>query len=387
MFHGRSWGRRVIYRRLLHRMARINGLAWVIHRRRHRVNRSRSRMINRVLRIRSHWIRRMRGQGRIRMIARVVDARRRHDAASIRRGRSEHGTTRSSSFVEDRAHRKCMVKRSCADIGRVYVDRGYRMDAHRIAKFDSSDGASFGVCFGDHDVEAVFEPSTRITDVADAAETGILAVVVGAEARTPRCQTFCFRHAALEAVGPGEVAAQDHSEAWDESRSSVEMPGLVSCPVAVIETLLAAVAVRAHPAVVVRIPADVIGTVVEPGDAVVVVVELGPVKRQPDPAVRRVMAPSTVVVGHPAPGVVRNPGPAIAVAVLVAGPGPIAVLIRNPVRLVDVRDEVAHAFDDDPAALTGKAHLRIEGRVGVRRWIRHDLSRRSVVRASKRRIV
>src|SRR5262249_42217023 len=69
------------------------------------------------------------------------------------------------------------------------------------------------------------------------------------------------------------------------------------------------------------------------------------VARRPVPAERGREAPASVVEGRPAPGLVRDPGPAV------RRPGPVAVRVGRPARAHARRPDVAHLAFVAPMAV------------------------------------
>jgi len=88
--------------------------------------------------------------------------------------------------------------------------------------------------------------------------------------------------------------------------------------------------------------------------------------RHPDPTERVVMMPAAVMVRQPAPGIIRDPGPAPPVGI-----APVSVAIGGPSRSVDGgRPAIAIVGDVIPAAVAVQiihpvAHTRIAGQIAL----------------------
>jgi hypothetical protein len=132
----------------------------------------------------------------------------------------------------------------------------------------------------------------------------------------------------------------------------VEHRVAITSPVAIVESIFNPHGITTAISFMIGIPADMI-TVIEPSDGMRTVNYV--IKRSPNPAIDTMVAPVTVVIGVPTPGIGRNPGPAIAV-----NPGPVAMAIGNPCNVSYVRNPVPDAIDVNPAALTRQSAVWIK---------------------------
>ena len=168
---------------------------------------------------------------------------------------------------------------------------------------------------------------------------------------------------------------RDESVVLNDGKTRVVISGAVLCtgaetfPVAIVKSVFVTVGIAATITRIVRIPSDV-AFVIKPGNYARTIFES--FKGEPDPAVRAVVAPNSVVVGSPTPRVVRNP------SIARIGPGPITVSVRSPAFFVSIRYEVSSATDDYPAALSGQSVIGVKNGVIILRRIGDDGRGRSI---------
>ncbi len=250
------------------------------------------------------------------------------------------------------------------------------MEAVRESQFASSHVPSDDVRDRNTATVSSFNPSTRLVMIGNTAPVVVVARVSAVSsaliAVVPGVVATVTVVAMIIGIVVTEVARVNDGKAWVVATAGpVESSSLVAGPVAVVKSMRITMAIAVAIAVVVRIPANAPIVVIEPGNGVSAVSAI--TERSPDPTVDAVVAPVTVMFSVPTPRVVGYPCPSVAI-----DPNPVAVLVRNPVRHVMVRNKITNASNCDPAAVTGKGVVFVYAWVVIGRRLSDNFGRRLI---------